>query len=189
MTGVQTCALPILRVRETADLLAALRHIRDWIAEGPESWKRQDAGPDLFAAVAGRFDADALRVIEEAVTSGDSAQLTAAASILREVPRLLVFENVEYVQRLLALAGLAGDEHVQRIGGALSAAVSSGTRMGTPGQPFTEDVEQRDWARDIAQNLPSGSMAQHLYLSLQASAEHSIKWQADRDELMDGREW
>jgi hypothetical protein len=32
-------------------------------------------------------------------------------------------------------------------------------------------------------------VAQRLYLSLQASAEHSIKWHADRDELMDGRDW
>jgi hypothetical protein len=61
--------------------------------------------------------------------------------------------------------------------------------MGTPGQPFAEDVEQRDRAREIAQNLPGGSVAQRLYLSLQASAEHSIKWHADRDELMDGRDW
>ena len=68
-----------LRVRETADLLSTLRHIRDWIAEGAESWKRQHAGPDLYAAVAGRFEADALRVIEEAVASGDSAQLTAGS--------------------------------------------------------------------------------------------------------------
>ena len=178
-----------LRVRETADLLWTLRRIRDWIAEGAESWKRQHAGPDLFAAVAGRFDADALRVIEEAVASGDSAQLTAAASILREVPRLLVFENVGYVQRLLALADQAGDDHVQRIGGALSAAMSSGARTGIPGQPFAEDVEQRDRAREIAESLPIGSVAQRLYLSLQASAEHSIKWHADRDELMDGRDW
>jgi hypothetical protein len=44
----------------------------------------------------------------------------------------IVFESVEYVQRLLALADQAGDEHVQRIGGALSAAVSNGTRMGDP---------------------------------------------------------
>jgi len=178
-----------LRVRETADLLSVLRHIRDWIADGVESWKRQHAGPDLFAAVAGRFEADALQVIEEAVASGDDSQLAAAASILRGVPQLFAFDNVEYVQRLLSLAAQAGEEHVQRIGGALSAAVSSGVRMGSPGQPFPEDVDQRDRARDIARSLPSGSVAQRLYLSLEASAEHSIQWHADRDELMDGRDW
>ena len=178
-----------LRIRESKTFLPILRRIRDWIAASTNSWQRQDTGAELFAAVAGVFDETVTSVLEEGAKAGNEAQMVAVASILRQGPRTFAFENVEFVRRLLELAAQVGDEHVQRVGGALSSAAQSGVRMGVPGHPFGEDIEQRDKARTIANALPNGSPEQRLYRSLQDSAEHSIKWHADRDELRDGRHW
>ncbi len=181
---------PDLRIRGSRDLPIILRRVRDWIADKPDSWQRQDAGAELFAAIASAFDDTVMHVLEEGASSGDPDQMVAVAAVLRQAPRMFVFDNVDFVRRLLALAGQLGEELVQRIGGALSAAATSGVRTGIPGQPFAEDVVQRDRAREIADVLPTGSPEQRLYRSLQESAEHSIKWHADRDELMDdGRHW
>lgn len=179
-----------LRIRGSKSFLAILRGVRDWIAAGSDSWHRQDAGADLFAAVAGGFDETVMSVLEEGASTGDEAQMVAVASILRQVPRTFVFEKVEFVRRLLVLASQLGEEHVQRVGGALSASAISGGRTGLVGQPFAEDIDQRDQARKIADALANGSPEQRLYQSLQESAEHSIKWHADGDDLMeDGRHW
>ncbi|MCP4383137.1 MAG: helix-turn-helix domain-containing protein [Hyphomicrobiales bacterium] len=179
-----------LLVRECDSFKAILSGIRDWIAEAPESWQRQNGGADLFVAVACGFDETVMSVLEEGASLAASDQMDAVAAILREAPRTFVFDEVEFVRRVLGLAERLGEEHAQRVGGALSAAAMSGTRTGTPGKPFAEDVNQRDRAREVASTLPNGSIEQRLYGSLQESAEHSIQWQVDRDgELMDRREW
>lgn len=179
-----------LLVRQRAEYALVLRTIRDWIAEAPESWQRRDGGADLFFAVARVVDETAMGVLEEGASLGDEGQMAAVAAILWKAPPTFVFAEVEFVSRLLNLAAKLGEEHARSVGGALSAAAMSGPRMGTPGKPFAEDVNQRDRAREIAGSLPNGSIEQRLYRSLQKSAEESIRWQVDRDaEFLDGRDW
>jgi hypothetical protein len=76
------------------------------------------------------------------------------------------------------------------VGGALHSAVISGGRIGTPGEPFPEDVEQRDWATEIADQLPKGSIQERFYRSLAQHAVDNMRWQIERDqELLERREW
>jgi len=178
-----------LQVRGTNEFPTILRRIRDWIAARPDVWQRRDAGAEVFEAVAGVFDGTVMAILEEGARTGHEGQMIAVAAILRQAPANFVFDHVDFVRRLLALASQLGEEHVRRVGGALSAAVVSEVRSGVPGQPFAEDVAQRDRARRIADALPTGSREQRLYRSLQMSAEETIEWHADRDELMDGRDW
>jgi hypothetical protein len=94
------------------------------------------------------------------------------------------------VRHVLAAAAAHGEECLQTIGGALHTAVTSGVRSGTPGQPFSEDIEQRNKSAEVAQALPRGSVEERFYRSLQSSAEQSIRWSEARDEtLLDGRDW
>jgi hypothetical protein len=178
-----------LRFRDGNIFAVVLRRVRDWIAAKPDSWSRRQAGADLFTAVAGAFDETVLDVLEEGATVGDDAEIVAVASILREAPRAVVFENVDFVRRLLRLAAQRGEERVRLIVDALFAAAAGGMRTGIAGEPFAQDLAQRDRAREIADAMPEGSAVQRLYRSLQESAERSIQWHADRDELMDGRQW
>ncbi len=179
-----------LQVRTHKEFVTILRRIRDWIASEPDSWKRQDMGGELFESVAQRFDPTVLAVLEEALETGERAQMMAVASLLRRAPRSLVFDNANFVRRALNAASNFGDEMTERVAGALQAAVISGIRTGRPGEPFREEVEQRDRSRAIADSLPRGSLEQKLYRSLEQSADETIRRQLDHDEkLMDGRDW
>jgi hypothetical protein len=178
-----------LRVRGTSEFPTILRRIRDWIAARPDVWQRRDAGAEVFNAVAGVFDDTVMAILEEGARTGHEGQMIAVGAILRQAPPYFAFDYVDFVRRLLDLASQLGEEHVRRFGVALSAAALSEVRSGVAGQPFAEDVAQRDRAREIADALPPGSREQRVYRSLQRSAEESIEWHADRDELMDGRDW
>jgi hypothetical protein len=83
-----------------------------------------------------------------------------------------------------------GEKSVNVIRGGLFAATTSGGRNGRPGQPFPEDIEQRDRSAELARTLPPGSVEANFYRSLEKSAIEGIQWFTERGEqLMDGRNW
>jgi hypothetical protein len=178
-----------LKVRETPQFPTILRHLRLWIAQRADSWHRREAGAELFETVAGVFDDTVMAILEEGANTGDDNEMIAVAAILRKVPPYFPFDEVDFVRRILATAASRSQEHLQRVGSALTAAAVSGVRMGTPGQPFTEDLEQRDRARKTADKMLKGSHEERLYRGLERSAEDNILWHAERDDLLDGRDW
>jgi hypothetical protein len=110
--------------------------------------------------------------------------------MLAEAPRTLVWDRSDVVVRLLQSADTVDPELIQDLAGGLQTAVMSGARMGTPGQPFPEDVEQRDRSRQIAQELAAGSVERRFYEALAAMAESSIRWHDLNDRMdLDGRHW
>ena len=72
---------------------------------------------------------------------------------------------------------------------ALWGATISGVRSGTPGEPFPEAVEQRDRSRQIAKQLPTGSLEEQFYSDMAESAERDIAREAKDDAPDDGRIW
>ena len=61
------------------------------------------------------------------------------------------------------------------VGDVLHTALILGGRTGTPGEPFREDVEQRDGARKVADSLPVGSPGERFYRNLQRVAEGKMR--------------
>ncbi|MGO9151355.1 MAG: helix-turn-helix domain-containing protein [Acidimicrobiales bacterium] len=180
-----------LQVRSSPDLLQILSDIRAWLSEKTDSWMRQDAGGRLFAVVAQDFNhPDVLSVLDDAMAMQTPQTMAALASILRQASGDFIFSNPEFVARVLNSAAPLGQDSVDRLASAMHGAVSSGAYSGTPGQPFPQDVEQRNRAREVAGGLTPGSVEQKFYLALQQSAEERMKWQADRDaQFIDGRDW
>ncbi len=167
-----------------------LREVLAWIAARLDSWQRRMMGAEIFRAVAEEFDDAVIDVLDEAIGTTAREQIEAVGAILHEAPRTVVWENVPFVRRVLAAAAKHGEDCLQHVGSGLHAAVTSGVRSGTPGQPFGEDLEQRGRSAEIARTLPRGSIEERFYRSLQASAEQSIQWSMTRDEtLVDGRDW
>jgi hypothetical protein len=167
-----------------------LRDIRDWIAANLGSWRRRRIGAEMFRAVAQTFDAPVLAVLEEGLRSGLREQIEAVGAILHQAPGDLVWENVAFVRQALNLSARIGGECARAVGGGLHAAVVSGARSGSPGEPFPQDVEQRDRASAIAERLPRDSIEHVFYLSLVRQAEASMGWSLESDaQLVDGREW
>jgi hypothetical protein len=178
------------RIRPNPRFSMILKGILEWIGRDSQSWKRRDAGGRLFASVAQVFDSPVLSLLEESLVAAGASQMATLGAILRHAPRSLVYEQVEFVSRVLRAAVKVGADAHQDLAGALYGAAISGMRQGTPGQPFSEDIEQRDKGLSIAQSLPSGSAEEQFYRSLSSAAAEAIRWHVDRDEkLLDGREW
>jgi len=167
-----------------------MRSVLDWMAQGVGFWCRQREGADIFAVVAGSFDEQVMATLIEAIETGSKDQIQAVGSALCKAHRTLVWDNVPFVTRALRTAAEYGEDCVQAIGGGFHGSVIAGGRWGTPGQPFREDVEQRDKSAEIAAKLARGSIEQRFYQSLIASAESRIRWEEKNDRVFaDGRDW
>ena len=179
-----------LQFRSAATFGSVLRTIRDWVAASPDTWRRTHYGADLFRAVADNFDDEVLQVLQDGVATGAADQIRAVGALLAEAPRLLVWDRWDVVVRLLRSADTVDPDLAQHLARGLQAAVMSGARSGTPDQPFAEDIEQRDRSRQIAQELPAGSVERRFYEGLGELAESSIRWHDLHDHMdLDGRRW
>jgi transcriptional regulator with XRE-family HTH domain len=178
-----------LRVRETPDFLASLNGILRWIAEDLHSWVRRKMGADLFAAVATGYDSQVVDLLTKALESGSEEMPLAVAAVLHEAPRTFIWDQAEFVRTALHAADRLGEDVRREMVGALWGATISGVRSGTPGEPFPETVEQRDRSRQIAKQLPTGSLEEQFYSDMAESAERDIAREAKDDAPDDGRIW
>lgn len=173
--------------RDHDDFPNLLRQIRDWITADPESARRRYLGAHLFELVAGPYDDRVIDVIDEYFDDSDPVKIRVAAAMLSKAPRTLVWD-VGFVRRCLRVADRHGESSLKSVRGALYAASVSGTRWGTPGQPYPEDVEQHTKATELAGECANGSVEEQFYRDLADSALHRI--QNETDELPpDGRDW
>lgn len=177
-----------LRIRRHDDFLPVLRELRDWIAEG-DSWVRREMGATLFAAASGGFDDAVLAIISEGLTGASQNSVDGVAAILRKGPRAIIYSEVQFVLEALDAASRFGEECERTMRGALWAAIVTGSRVGTPGQPFPEDLQQRDECARIAATLPKGSPGEQFYTALSQSADESIRQEAELDARDDRRDW
>ncbi|QUQ64613.1 Restriction endonuclease [Kutzneria sp. CA-103260] len=176
-----------LRFRESKDFERLLRRVLGWIAENPQSWIRERMGAQIFAALAGPYDELILRLLSEAVTCGSRQHVLAVGSVLGSAPRDFAWNHLEFVTQALWASEKLGDDCLRAIGGGLHSAAMQGMRTGALGQPYPEDLEQRDKATELAKRLSPGSVEQQFYRSLASAAESQIKWVVDRDAVLDDR--
>ncbi|MFT7840680.1 helix-turn-helix domain-containing protein [Saccharothrix sp. BKS2] len=179
-----------LHFRDNRDFERFLRRTLDWIAGNLESWIRKTMGARIFAAVAQQYDEAVLRVLLDAITSADRGNVLAVGAVLDTAPRNFAWSHSGFVVEAVRAAEKLGDDCVRAIGGSLHSAAIRGVRMGTPGQPYQEDIEQRDKAAEVARTLPAGSIEHRFYLSLASSAEFRIEQDSNRDDVLDDpRTW
>lgn len=178
-----------LRVREHPDFVGHLRQLQAWIASPSDSWVRRRIGSEVFADVVQRFDRSVLAVLEEALDSPNENDIRAVASILGKAQRTLIWDEPDFVRKALHASARFGDDCRQAMAGGFYGATISGVRSGTPGEPFREDVEQRDRSKQIADALPRGSIEEEFYRAMTASAEASIARSASEDRADDDRDW
>ena len=133
------------------------RSCGDWAAKDAPGWRRRYEAPRLFAAVSNGFDDEVLGVIERVLMT-PSVIACNVADLLSEVPRCFAWSHVQWIVRILEAAERRDIVHT---------ALMSGWRTGSLGEPFPEDVEQRDEARKVADSLPVGSPGERFYRSLQ----------------------
>ncbi|MGA5887034.1 hypothetical protein ACPCK4_32385 [Streptomyces cellulosae] len=173
--------------RDHDEFPALLRQIRDWLAADPDSAWKNYVGADVFALVAGPYDGKVIAVIDEYLSDADPIKVKAVATILSKAPRALVWDS-EFVRRCLRAADSNGDANLSKMRSSLHAAVVSGVRSTSPGQPYPEDIQQRDKAMALADTCRKGSVEEHFYRALAESAQERI--QREVSELpSDSRSW
>ncbi len=172
---------PSLRFHETAVYEKLLRQIRDWASVKTDDWIRSYFGPNLFKMVSAGFDETTLKVLQEWIVSGDKQKLEAAASLLSKAPRTFVFMQSQYVVMLLEQAEKQGKKCYERVCSWLMSTATAGSRSGTPGQPFPEDIHLRDRSHEFTSQLPGGSPAFKFYKTLYEEAKATIERDTNED--------
>ncbi len=175
-----------LRFSETADYERILQRVRAWTTEQPNNWYRYHYGPQIFRAVSAGSDKVTLRVITEWAMSTDAEQIKAAANLFSEFPAWVLWRNTALVDELLERAQKFGDDCYRSVSSSLHGMAIHGGRTGTPGQPFQEDIDQRDRAAKMMRELPPTSPAYKFYKSLHKMAIDNIKRDTiDEEDLFD----
>lgn len=164
-----------LHFHKTPEYEQLLRTVRDWSDEKPESWTRHHYGPELFKLVSAGYDEVTLRVLNEWIMSPERRHLEVAASLLSEVRRTFLWDNSDYVIQMLDRAQQHGESCYKRVSSHLHSVAYQGTRSGIPGQPFPEDIEQRDKSKELMDKLAIGSPGHRFYKSLYEIALSNIK--------------
>ena len=162
------------------DRRRVLQELLEWASKEKPGWMRRFEAPRIFTAVADEFDDDVLGVLAIGLKA-PAAVAIKVANLLSAVPRDFAWSRVQWIVRALEDATRRDTDIYRAIGSALHSALMSGGRQGTPGEPFAEDVEQRDKARKVADMLPVGSPGERFYRSLQRAAEHAIERERNED--------
>lgn len=174
-----------LRFHETTQYEQVLRKVRDWASEPTESWVRIHFGPDLFKLVSAGFDSTTLKILEEWLMSTDTKQIESAAALLSEAHRNFVWMNEDFVINLLERAYKVSSTCYRRVCSSLHTSLLQGVRSGTAGQPFPEDITQRDKSYEIMSKLTPGSPAYKFFKSLYEEAKIEIERNTIDEEDLD----
>jgi hypothetical protein len=178
-----------LQFRQRSDFPDILRRVREWLSAAPHSTLRHYLGSNLFATVAGTFDTQTRQVIEEYLIEPDTVKIKTLSSILRGAPRDLVWES-DFVSACLRAAETCGAESLSAVQSALHFATLNGGRWSNAGEPFPQDVEQRDTAAKLAEQAIRGSVEREFYHALSQSAQLWMDRSLAEDSFStDGREW
>ena len=186
--GIGYSALPSLGFQDrliglatSPDQKTILQEVRDVSLE--PGWSVKYWIPELFREISAGFEsAGSLEVLNEWINSGSDDKIKSAAVLVSSADPAFVFEHIEFTSNLLERAHAANHDCYQSVISSLARSALSGTRSGTPGQPFPEDVAMKDQARVVAGKFNAGSPTHRFYTSLAESAEASITYQLLQDE-------
>ena len=145
--------------------------------------------PNLFSAVAVKYDDQVVDLLRKTLANGTEKMTLAVVAVLHEAPRTFIWDEPDFVRTALLTAAKLGEDVQNKMIGALWGATISGVRSGTPGEPFPESIEQRDRSREMARDLPAGSIEKRFYIDMAKSAERDIARDIDDDLPTDGRTW
>lgn len=173
---------PRLKFRETADLAAHLKTIREWLLSTRKNMAKTFWGPKLYRSVAVDYDQVVLADLDAWMKSGDAEKLAVVARILSEAPQGFVFDQRAFVVELLEHAATVSQKCLDGLSSALWGSAISGMRHGVPGEPFPEDETRRNRSAEALAQMSRQSPAWSLFNSLKRDAERDITHKQQEDE-------
>ncbi|MEU1749031.1 hypothetical protein [Micromonospora arida] len=178
-----------LRFRGTVRFRDFLWESLDWVAENIDDASVDDCGA-LFAAVAVTFDDDVLETLDRALETNSMQHIRALGVVLEHAQRTFVWVHSDFVVRVLRAAEEHGERCRREVRRGLHRSVRSGGWGGAVGEPFPQDVEQRDRSRAVAATLAEGSPERAFYDELVETAEAAIRLEVDHERrFLEHRDW
>jgi hypothetical protein len=133
-----------------------------------------DSLADLYRDVSLHYGPTGIEILATWLLDGNRDQMETAVALLDKAPSHFVFDQLELVGRTLARAETFGDERLNAVSGVFYKIATSGTRSGTSGQPFPQDLALRDRCQEVLPRLPAGSAAYRLFRNVLRRAERNI---------------
>lgn len=171
-------------IRRSPEYENLLRQVRDRTRD------TKDIGiyyyPKLFMLVAGGYDDErTLSVLTEWAMSTKEAEIRAVARLLGEAPRGFVFRHLGLVEDLLRSAKKINQRCYRDAMSHVHGAIFNGMRSGTPGQPFPQDLNIRDEAARVLNELRAASPARELFEDVARGASARIDRSVQEAEELD----
>lgn len=163
-----------LKFRESTDLNYLLHSLWNWMRghELTEGVFHHHAS-QLFEVIFSPFDQSVVHYLSEK-TRGDNLDIQLIGRVLNEASLTFCIEQHAFVIDFLETAKSHGQEILNASISALYRASTSGLRSGTPGEPFPRDIQAKESAIAILQNLSPLSAAYRFYDLIKQEAERNI---------------
>ncbi len=175
-----------LAFRESSNADSLLRQTVRWIrAHDANDHTFFAHASQLFAAMFGPFDVALIGFLQEWLDAAEETEIRMIARLLSEAPAETLLANQSFVVRLLDKASLCGEDALDEARNAVFAAAVSGTRSGTVGEPFPEDLRLKERAERALRDVPRSSAAYGMYEALRRHAEQDIKRSRAESEAID----
>lgn len=142
--------------------------------------------PLLFSEISKNYSPESLEILNEWIDTGDKDKIIGVGFLIRKAPTDFVFDNAEFVSKLIETSYNISTECYYSISESLNCEEGSEAKSGIFGEPFPIDVKLRDLGLKYAEKYQKGSPTERFYYSLSKSArktiEHDLKWE---EEMLD----
>lgn len=146
----------------------------DWaLAESSDIPTARRIG-EAVAGLCGDYDQALLDLLLDWMSSGTQAHARLVARVLQESQPALIYEHSKFIRDLLNASEIIGEEAVDEIRSAIAIAAYSGGRIGTPGEPFPEDLRMEQHCEQMLASLSRVEPAFDLYDGLLKDARYAI---------------
>lgn len=180
-----TKSLNLLEHREGA---AMFRETLDWALSKPTNYLFLHRFAELVAEVFGFTESVFTSVLETWIAGGNAAHFAIVAAVLLKAPRLFVFNEHEFVLRILRAARSVGTSAHRGVSSSLYGTAVSGIRSGAPGEPFPEDIDMKKRAEEMLASISQANPAYELYDDIRHFAQDNIERQLAEGRAMDEEE-
>ncbi len=133
-----------------------LRQIRDHALDKPAL--SQHGLTKLYRHASLNYGPTGVDVLGEWLLSGNESKLRTAVALLADAPRYLIFDSIEQIAQSLECAERFGDDCLRSVASQLHNIATLGSKSGTPGQPFPEDIQVRNRCQEVLKQLPVESV-------------------------------
>lgn len=162
-----------------------MRDFLDWALEATKDDFNERCVGEAISSLCGEYGQSFLDLLLVWMSSKTQAHARLVARVLEESQSALIYEHPMFIRDILNAAEINGEEALDWIRSAISAATLSEVRGGTPGEPFPEDLRMEQHCEQMLDTLSRAEPAYELYDRLLKDARYSIARQRKSKEALE----